>query len=66
MVVPNALDNGGTRLLSLEADERRLDYGPALRAHGYRLVDSEPKYLDPIVQKHGISATHHYLFELAG
>ena len=64
MVVPNAMDNGGTRLLSRETDGTWLDLMPLFRAKGFELVATEPKYLDPAVQVHGVSPTHHYLFAL--
>ena len=63
MIVPNAQDHGGTRLLTQEREGPRRDFQPMLESRGYRLVDRSPKYADPIVQKYGISPTHHFLFE---
>ena len=63
MLVPNALDNGGTQLLSFEKDQSRADYQPLLEKYGYQKVASEPKFRDPIVQANGISPTHYYLFK---
>ncbi|MDX2230156.1 MAG: putative sugar O-methyltransferase [Leptolyngbyaceae cyanobacterium bins.349] len=63
MLVPNALDNGGTRLLSCEKDHSRIDYQPLLEKYGYQRIASDPKFLDPAVQANGISPTHHFLFQ---
>ncbi len=65
MIVPNAEDNCGTRLVTLETDHRRIDYLPEIERRGYRLRASRPKFPAPSVQKHGVSPTHYYLFELA-
>ena len=64
MIVPNSEDHGGTRLTSMEPDRSHRDLLPALAARGYRQVACEPKYLDPAVQRHGVSPTRHWLFEL--
>lgn len=64
MVVPNAGTYGGTRLLTAEKDGTRLDFLRAIESRGYRLALRRPKYADPGVQKHGVSPTYHYLFEL--
>ena len=63
-IVPNAGTHGGTKLLSLEADESRRDFLPAIEAHGYRLVTAQPKYRDPLVQKYAVSPTCYHLFRL--
>jgi SAM-dependent methyltransferase len=63
MVVPNANDNGGTRLLTYEKNGKRIDFSPAFNQKGYRLVACQPKYSEAIVQKYGVSPTYHYLFE---
>lgn len=65
MVVPNAIDNGGTRPLSYEADGTWRDLMPLFQAKSYKLVTTEPKYLDAAVQAGGVSPTHHFLFTLA-
>jgi hypothetical protein len=64
MIVPNPDDHGGKRLLSREPDGSRLDLLPALVERGYRLATGRPKYALPAVQRHGVSPTHFYLFEL--
>lgn len=64
MIVPNAEQHGGTRLITKEKDNRQIDYLPELEARGYRLVCRRPKFLAPSVQEHGVSPTYHYLFEL--
>jgi hypothetical protein len=65
LIIPNAEDNGGTKLITLEPDRRRIDYLPEIEARGYRLKATRPKFAAPSVQKHGVSPTHYYLFELA-
>jgi putative sugar O-methyltransferase len=65
LLIPNADTHGGTMLLSRERDGRTLDMLPSITSRGYRLVVREPKFDDPDVQRHGISPTHHYLFELS-
>lgn len=65
VVVPNAMDNGGTRPLSRETDGAWLDLMALFRAKGYKLEITEPKYLDAAVQARGVSPTHHFLFTLA-
>ena len=63
MLVPNAMDNGGTRPLSREANGAWLDLIPLFRAKGFELATTEPKYLDTTVQARGVSPTHHFLFK---
>lgn len=63
MLAPNALDNGGTRLLSCEKDQSRIDYRPLLEQRGYQQIACNPKFLDHAVQANGISPTHHFLFQ---
>lgn len=58
MIVPNAMDHGGTRLLT----SRREDLMPLLADFGFEILASEPKYGDPFVQKYGVQPTWHYLF----
>lgn len=71
LIVPNAWIHGGTRLESLEdmggpdRPQRHEDFEPLLAERGYRLVTRRPKYPDPLVQRHGISPTHYWLFERA-
>lgn len=63
MIVPNELDNGGTKLLSCEKDKTRINYQPLLEQRGYQLIACDPKFLDPTVQANGVSPTHHFLFQ---
>ena len=63
MVVPSASNNGGTRLLSREANGARLDLLPLFREKGFELVSADRKYFDANVQAHGVSPTHHFLFK---
>lgn len=60
MIVPNAGDHGGERLLTHEGE----DFGEVIEKHGYKLIAKEPKFRDPVVQTFGINPTYHYLFEL--
>ena len=60
-VVPNAYHNGGTQLLSREADNRFLDFRPDIEARGFRLVRCDAKYLNDSLHQFGIN-TYQYLF----
>ncbi len=70
MIVPNypynkQIDNQKVELLTNEKNGEKLDFLPVIESSGYKLLASQPKYLDPVVQKHGISPTYYYLFQLA-
>ena len=41
-----------------------LDFTRIVHRHGYRLVASEPKFADPVVQEYGLSPAAHLLFRL--
>jgi hypothetical protein len=41
-----------------------VDFTHIIETHGYRLIAKEPRYSDPIVQKHGLMPEYYYLFEL--
>lgn len=58
MVVPNAIDHGGTKIINSQGH----DLMPIIESRGYELVVREPKYADPVVQRHGIQPTCYYLF----
>lgn len=60
MVVPNDVTETPGQLLT-NKDE---DYLPILQRHGYRLLLSEPKYADPVVQAYGIKPHWYHLLEL--
>ena len=60
MVVPNDVTETPGQLLT-NKDE---DYLPILERHGYRLMVSEPKYADPVVQAYGIKPHWYHLLEL--
>jgi hypothetical protein len=60
MVAPNTGDHKGEKLLTNDGK----DFGEVIRRHGYELIAKDPKFADPIVQKHAINPTYHYLFEL--
>lgn len=61
-LVPNGEGTGGRTFLSVEPDGRRLPFLPALTARGWKPALQRPKYLDPAVQRLGISPTSHSLF----
>ena len=60
MIVPNDSDS----LLTTES-KGHLDFLPAITSKGYKLIIKQPKYLDPNIQRCGVTPTYHYLFELA-
>lgn len=60
MLVPNANDHGGQRLLTNDGK----DFSGIIEGHGYRQVAMEPKYRDAVVQAHAINPTCHFLFKL--
>lgn len=69
MIVPNypynqKINNQKVDLLTIEKNGEKLDFLPVIESSGYKLLASQPKYLDPVVQKHGISPTYYYLFQL--
>jgi hypothetical protein len=61
MIVPNSAGQHGEMMLTNDGHEIL----PIVARHGYGLVVTEPKYLDPIVQKYALNPTFYYLFELA-
>jgi SAM-dependent methyltransferase len=63
-IVPNAYHNGGTQLLSREADGTFLDFRPEIEQRGFRLVQADQKYRDDSFTPFGIN-TYQYLFERA-
>ena len=60
MIVPNAINSQGSRLLTNDAQE----FQPVIEKYGYQLIAKDPKYHDPIVQQYAIDPTYCYLFEL--
>jgi SAM-dependent methyltransferase len=60
MVVPNEGTSGGARC---ETNDGR-DMAVIFARFGYRAVVREPRYRDPVVQRHGIDPVHLHLFEL--
>jgi hypothetical protein len=51
MIVPNTRDN----LLTIEKDGSRVEFGPAIESHGYRLIRKEFMFEGaPSVQRHGV------------
>jgi len=68
MIVPDAYSNHGHLLLTRETptynQAQMRDYLPELQARGYRLIAKRAKYLDPDLQRYGVSPTHYFLFEL--
>ena len=61
MIVPNAMaGRDGVTMLTNDG----LDFTRIVLRHGYRLVASEPKFPDPVVQEYGVSPAAHLLFRL--
>ncbi len=60
MVVPNVVGADGVTMMTFDGQ----DFSRVLTDRGYRLVARDPKYLDPLVQKHGPTPAVHFLFEL--
>jgi hypothetical protein len=60
-IVPNMEDNVPP-LASYEVSGERKDYLSVLVEYGYRLDHTEPKYLDPFIQRFGISPGDYYWF----
>jgi hypothetical protein len=66
MIAPNNFNNNnGRSLISMEKDLTHINYESYLSEYGYNLMAKTPKYLDSIVQAHGVSPTYYYLYELA-
>ena len=66
MVVPNAVTYDGSEgadSVTMRTNEG-LDFSRIVHRHGYRLVASEPKFPDPVVQEYGLSPAAHLLFRL--
>ncbi len=61
MIVTNA---GGSAVGMLRTNKGH-DMQPLFERRGYEIVAHDPKYLDPLVQRHAISPAHHLLFRLA-
>jgi hypothetical protein len=61
-VVPNPYHNGGTQLISREADGSFRDFLPLIEQRGFRLAHRAPKYRDESLHPFGIN-TFYYLFE---
>lgn len=40
------------------------DFSSLIYSHGYRLVISEPKYLDPVIMRYGVNPAYYFLFYL--
>lgn len=64
LLVPNAADHGGQRLLSQEVDGTRSEYLPILDELGYKRTALAPKYEDKAIQRLGVSPTHYHFFQL--
>jgi SAM-dependent methyltransferase len=67
-VAPNRVEtdhDGVPQLLSREVSGPGRDFFTEILSRGYKLIRKEPKFLDPMAQKYGVSPTGYYLFELA-
>lgn len=63
LIVPNALGNGGTQLLSREPGETFHNFLGLVEASGYERVAIDPKYDNPELQRYGgVSPTCYHLF----
>lgn len=60
-LVPNANTTVGKVIRTVRGEEFR----PLIEERGYRLVASEPKFGEPMLQEYGVSPTQFYLFEKA-
>ena len=60
MIVPNFVDADLNMRMLGDRDMSAL-----FTKHGYKLVLTEPKYQDPIVQRYGLEPARYFLFELA-
>lgn len=58
-LVPNANTTLGKVIRTVRGEEFR----PLIEERGYRLVATEPKYSEPMLQEYGVSPTQFYLFE---
>lgn len=63
-VVPDAYDNGGTKLIT-KGNGGYQDFKQIIVSGGYKQIVYQPKYQDQIIQKYGLSPTYHYLFEMS-
>jgi hypothetical protein len=64
-IVPNPGRDQGNRLLIREPGAKESqDFMPTILSRGYRLATKRAKYAAPSIQKHGVSPTGYYLFEL--
>jgi hypothetical protein len=57
-IVPDLSEEGGEALRL----DNGADFNPLLAQYGYHLHHAEPKYLNPEVQKYGVSPAWYYLF----
>lgn len=62
MVVPNEGSSGGARCEGNDGTDQEAIF----ERHGYRLRVREPRYRDPVVQKHGVDPVWLHLFALEG
>jgi hypothetical protein len=60
MIVPNNVAADNVTMLTNAGD----DFTKVITSKGYRLLASEPKYRDPLVQEYGINPIRHFLFGL--
>ncbi|HJY77520.1 MAG TPA: putative sugar O-methyltransferase [Burkholderiales bacterium] len=59
MLVPNPAEHSGEKLITNSG----APIEPLLAGRGYRLAAKAPKYGDPVVRRHGVQPTWHYLFQ---
>jgi len=61
MVVPNIVGPDNVTMLT----NARENLTTTITDNGYRLLATDPKYPDPIVQTYGINPIRHFLFGLS-
>jgi hypothetical protein len=64
-IVPDSNCYTEKALICLDADGSRVDFEPLLGQSGYRRILCAPKYLEPNLQRFGLSPTHYFLYGLS-
>ena len=57
MIIPNSKEG---RMINIH----KQDFSSLIEKSGYQLITSQPKYLDPIVQKYALNPDYSYLYSL--
>ena len=64
MIVPNDEIYGKELFTYPNKDGQIFNYSQLLKERGYQLIFEQPKYMNPLIQRYGVSPKYHYLFEL--